>query len=885
MNKFFKLAASLLLSAVAFAQTHQAANLDTQNTFTAANQFSVGVQTGPVTFAQLAAILNPSDGNIIWVTDGTTTNPCAGSGSGAFAFRVNGIWNCSVASSVATTGTVNTGTINVLYKNVAPATAGNSSITDNGATVVTTEPFSATTLTSTIAIGTAPLTVTSTTVVPNLNVSQLLGNTWASPGTIGGTTPGNATFNNLTINGTCTGCMGTVTHTAGALAAGNFVLGNSGGDVIDSGFAIVPVASGGTGTATPGLVGGTNITITGSWPNQTVTASTDASTLLTGTWAIPGIIGATIPNSATFTNLTVTGTCTGCGGGGGGGGTWGSITGTLSAQTDLQTALNAKLATGLAVLLVPAATQTLQPSGSTAVGLIAKCPGGAASSLACLQVQDNAGGIIVSFLQNDSIQFGTGVGGTMQLTGVLGPNANPATAGLIRNSSTDIGIAWRNNANTGNLGIAKTAADILTSDMAVAIKETVAGAGIAGYAVLYEDSSTHILQASLNNGSFLTVPLETGAMTSGHVVSVNATTNLVQDSGFAAASVLLGAPTNHGVAVGAATQTTTYTSAGTSGQCLLSNGASADPSFGTCPSASTSTLSGLTAALAGNSINNGDFAQVWNFQGTTSGRTSFLFTENAASTSAGTPVLVAVRTIATSTMNPFEMSANGNGLRMDTTGKLAKIGTGSLDVNSLSSVTGSGAAVLATSATSVTLDAEGTSNVLTRPFYVEFASSCSATTASQGSFDFPTATAATPNCFGTTTTQGVLDYVDASTTTATGHFTLPQGWAGNMDARIYWFANASSANAVRWSVQTGCVADAAAVSTGPSYNTASQTNTAYTGTANQRKTTTLSAISMTNCAAGNEMWFQLSRIGGDAGDTLTATAELLSVQFEGRYTK
>lgn len=36
---------------------------------------------------------------------------------------------------------------------------------------------------------------------------------------------------------------------------------------------VLPVANGGTGTATPSLVAGSNITITGSFPNQTVTAS------------------------------------------------------------------------------------------------------------------------------------------------------------------------------------------------------------------------------------------------------------------------------------------------------------------------------------------------------------------------------------------------------------------------------------------------------------------------------------------------------------------------------------------------------------------------------------------------------------------------------------
>jgi hypothetical protein len=36
---------------------------------------------------------------------------------------------------------------------------------------------------------------------------------------------------------------------------------------------IVALANGGTGTATPSLVAGTNVTITGTWPNQTINAS------------------------------------------------------------------------------------------------------------------------------------------------------------------------------------------------------------------------------------------------------------------------------------------------------------------------------------------------------------------------------------------------------------------------------------------------------------------------------------------------------------------------------------------------------------------------------------------------------------------------------------
>ncbi len=45
------------------------------------------------------------------------------------------------------------------------------------------------------------------------------------------------------------------------------------------------------------------------------------------------------------------------------------------------------------------------------------------------------------------------------------------------------------------------------------------------------------------------------------------------------ATCVTGSPTNHGVAVGSATQANSYTAAGTSGQVLTSNGASADPTY------------------------------------------------------------------------------------------------------------------------------------------------------------------------------------------------------------------------------------------------------------------------------------------------------------------
>ena len=44
---------------------------------------------------------------------------------------------------------------------------------------------------------------------------------------------------------------------------------------------LLPVANGGTGTATPGIVAGTNITVTGTWPNQTINSTGGSSPLTT----------------------------------------------------------------------------------------------------------------------------------------------------------------------------------------------------------------------------------------------------------------------------------------------------------------------------------------------------------------------------------------------------------------------------------------------------------------------------------------------------------------------------------------------------------------------------------------------------------------------------
>ena len=81
---------------------------------------------------------------------------------------------------------------------------------------------------------------------------------------------------------------------------------------------ILPVANGGTGTATPGLVAGTNVTISGTWPNQTISATGDGGPGPGGHGTVTSV-GLSLPALFTVTGSPVT--------------TSGTLTATLAAQS------------------------------------------------------------------------------------------------------------------------------------------------------------------------------------------------------------------------------------------------------------------------------------------------------------------------------------------------------------------------------------------------------------------------------------------------------------------------------------------------------------------------------------------------------------------------
>lgn len=89
----------------------------------------------------------------------------------------------------------------------------------------------------------------------------------------GGTGTTSTTFANLTTNVT-----GTLPIANGGTGTTSTTFANLTTNVTGT----LPVANGGTGTATPGLIEGANVTITGSWPNQTIAAAGSSGGITAG---------------------------------------------------------------------------------------------------------------------------------------------------------------------------------------------------------------------------------------------------------------------------------------------------------------------------------------------------------------------------------------------------------------------------------------------------------------------------------------------------------------------------------------------------------------------------------------------------------------------------
>ena len=154
---------------------------------------------------------------------------------------------------------------------------------------------------------------------------------------------------------------------------------------------------------------------------------------------------------------------------------------------------------------------------------------------------------------------------------------------------------------------------------------------------------------------------------------------------------------------------------------------------------------------------------------------------------------------------------------------------------------------------------------------------CQATTATSA-FNLPAAaTAPAAACVtGTNTNYGVLQFVKTAVDVVQDNFFLPAAWLGTADLYLKWRTAATSGSVV-WQVQTICVADA---ETGdPSFNAASTVTDVAKGTTLQWNDASIATVTVTGCAAGEQLLWKLSRDPDHASDDLDDTAELVSLTW------
>ncbi len=105
-----------------------------------------------------------------------------------------------------------------------------------------------------------------------------------------------------------TGTVNGITLTGTVTSTGNLTLGGtlSGVSLTTQVSGTLPVANGGTGTTTPALVAGSNVTISGTWPNQTINATASGGSVTTVSIVSANGFAGTVATATTTPAITLT---------------------------------------------------------------------------------------------------------------------------------------------------------------------------------------------------------------------------------------------------------------------------------------------------------------------------------------------------------------------------------------------------------------------------------------------------------------------------------------------------------------------------------------------------------------------------------------------------
>lgn len=146
-------------------------------------------------------------------------------------------------------------------------------------------------------------------------------------------------------------------------------------------------------------------------------------------------------------------------------------------------------------------------------------------------------------------------------------------------------------------------------------------------------------------------------------------------------------------------------------------------------------------------------------------------------------------------------------------------------------------------------------------------------------FNMPGANFPAPTCvtFDTDKVAGFVGFDATNDESVFGHFQLPTNWTGTLDLQLYWFATATTGNAI-WSVQTQCLGANEQYSD-ITWNPVGIATVAPAGVSNDFVVSDITSVDVTGCLGGETLFWWFYRDANAGGDTMAGDGNLVSLRY------